>query len=98
MTTSEERASAVRAATTDVAAPTASAAFSNNPRRLTPVSPSVLRLLDIARPRVGRMFRLGKIAPRFKPRPAHMFATGPMFVTENGLLSLQTVFGHEHWS
>src|SRR5262249_24516346 len=36
ITTSEDRASAVRAAATDVAAPTASAAFSNNPRRLTP--------------------------------------------------------------
>jgi hypothetical protein len=36
ITTSEDRARAVRAATADVAAPTASAAFPNNPRRLTP--------------------------------------------------------------
>ena len=35
ITTSEDRARALRAATTDVAAPTASAAFPNNPRRLT---------------------------------------------------------------
>ena len=35
MTTSEDRARALRAAASDVAAPTASAAFPNNPRRLT---------------------------------------------------------------
>src|SRR5690348_265711 len=68
ITTSEDRARAVRAATTDVAAPTASAAFSNIPRRLTPGSPSLLGFLDIARPRVGWMFRLVNIAHRFKPR------------------------------
>jgi hypothetical protein len=50
MTTSEDRARAVCAATTDVAAPTASAAFSSNPRRLTPGSPSLFGSLDIAPP------------------------------------------------
>src|SRR5260370_42557963 len=64
ITTSEDRASAVRAATTDVAAPTASAAFSNNRRRLTSRSPSLLGSLDIAHPRVDRRFRIVKIAHR----------------------------------
>jgi hypothetical protein len=50
ITTSEDRARAVRDATTDVAAPTASAAVFNNPRRLTRGSPSLLGSLDIAHP------------------------------------------------
>jgi hypothetical protein len=70
ITTSEDRARAVRAATTDVAAPTASAAFSNSPRRLTPGSPSLLGSLDTAHPRLGHIFRVVKIAHRFKPQPA----------------------------
>src|SRR5262249_45002365 len=64
ITTSEDRARAVRAAATDVAAPTASAAFSSNPRRLTPWSPLLMGSLDIAHSQVDHTLRIGKMAHR----------------------------------
>jgi hypothetical protein len=85
ITTSDDRARAVRAATTDVAAPTASAAFSNNPRRLTPSS--FLGFSDIARPHVGRMFKTSE------DRPSVQAARG-----RAGLLAAVTAGRIQFWS
>src|SRR5205823_8568247 len=52
----------LRAAASDVAAPTASAAFPYNPRRLTARSPLLLGSLDITHPEFTDAFRIVKIA------------------------------------